>query len=78
MHLRRRQCIGDIGVEKIGIHIEPRRRCIDVAARSTDTICYDPAWTAWTLRASRGLWGPPAVRIQGGTNKAHLLIPATP
>eukprot|EP00959_Pyramimonas_sp_CCMP1952_P124424 2601544-Pyramimonas_sp.AAC.1 len=42
MHRRRRGGIGAIGVEKVGLHIEPHRRCIGDAVRSSDPIYSDP------------------------------------
>ena len=41
MHQRRRRRIGDIDVEKIGLHMEPRRPCVGDAA-FTDLIYFDP------------------------------------
>eukprot|EP00959_Pyramimonas_sp_CCMP1952_P258238 5397578-Pyramimonas_sp.AAC.1 len=38
MHRRRRRCVGDVGVESIGLHIEPYRRCIGDAEGSSDPI----------------------------------------
>ncbi len=38
MHWRHRRCIGDVGVEKIGLRIE--------AARPSDTSYSDPIWEA--------------------------------
>eukprot|EP00959_Pyramimonas_sp_CCMP1952_P010660 223373-Pyramimonas_sp.AAC.1 len=40
MRRRRRRCIGAVGVEIIGIHVEPHRRCFGGAARSPDPICF--------------------------------------
>eukprot|EP00959_Pyramimonas_sp_CCMP1952_P310221 6492677-Pyramimonas_sp.AAC.1 len=42
MHRRRRRCIGDASAKTIGLRIEPHRRCIDDAARSSDPIHSDP------------------------------------
>eukprot|EP00959_Pyramimonas_sp_CCMP1952_P463767 9485488-Pyramimonas_sp.AAC.1 len=48
MHRRRRRCIGDVDVKQIGLRIEPHRRCIGDAERSSDPTYVDPIWEAWT------------------------------
>ena len=53
MHPRRRRCIGDVSVEKIGLHIEPHRRCIGDAARSTDPMYFDPIWAARSQKTTQ-------------------------
>eukprot|EP00959_Pyramimonas_sp_CCMP1952_P254280 5311990-Pyramimonas_sp.AAC.1 len=42
MHRRRRRCIGDVGAKQIGRRVEPHRRCIGDAARSSDPVYSDP------------------------------------
>eukprot|EP00959_Pyramimonas_sp_CCMP1952_P025784 541609-Pyramimonas_sp.AAC.1 len=46
MHPRRRRCIGDVGVDKTGLRIEPHRRCLGDAGQSPDPIYSDPIWEA--------------------------------
>eukprot|EP00959_Pyramimonas_sp_CCMP1952_P441204 9236709-Pyramimonas_sp.AAC.1 len=42
--------IGTVGVEKIGLHTEPHRRCAGDVARSCDSI-----WEAWSPAQGGGL-----------------------
>eukprot|EP00959_Pyramimonas_sp_CCMP1952_P451419 9451500-Pyramimonas_sp.AAC.1 len=37
-----RRCVGDVDAKRIGLDIEPHRRCIGNAARSSDPIDSDP------------------------------------
>eukprot|EP00959_Pyramimonas_sp_CCMP1952_P017770 377236-Pyramimonas_sp.AAC.1 len=46
MHWRRRRCIGDVGGEEVGFHVEPPRRCSGDASRCSGPICSNPLWEA--------------------------------